>query len=151
MPRSKIAGLAMLVLLSFIAECLADNLLSPPKATEVFHLRSECAKLGEKILDASFIGPALYKSQISHYNPQTNRFYVELTVQNADTTKPLLYLSRYLYDGQTGEMLAVAQIKEGEKWGIVYDQSYETRTLANGGWDDANRYIIAMMADERKQ
>ncbi len=115
-PRIKIAGLAMLVLLSFTAEGLADNSFSPPTATEVFHLRSECAALGEKILDASIVGPALYKSQISHYNPQTNRCYVELTVQNADTTKPLLYLSRYLYDGHWRDIGGRAD-KGGEEVG----------------------------------
>jgi hypothetical protein len=45
--RIKIAGLAMLVLLSFITEGLADNSFSPPTATEAFHPRSECAALGE--------------------------------------------------------------------------------------------------------
>jgi hypothetical protein len=34
---------------------------------------------------------------------------------------------------------------------MVYDQIYQTRTLANAGRDDANQYIIAMMADEPKQ
>ena len=58
-----------------------------PTGAEVFHLRSECAKFGEKIMDGNIIGPALYQDQVSHYNPKTNRCYVELDVQMADSAK----------------------------------------------------------------
>src|SRR3990172_1063562 len=60
----------------------------PPTATEVFRLRSECAKLGEKILENNTVGSAVTQSQVSHYDPQTNRCYVELTVQTADLGTP---------------------------------------------------------------
>ena len=56
-------------------------------AAEVFRLRSACADLGQRILEDNAIGSALSKSQISNYNPRTNRCYVELIVQTADTTK----------------------------------------------------------------
>ena len=74
-------------------------------ATEIFHLRSECAHLGQKILDGNFVGVALTEDQVSHYDPQTNRCYVQLTVQTADLSKSADYFSTTLYDGQTGEIL----------------------------------------------
>lgn len=122
-----------------------------PTATEVFHLRSECAILGEKILSENVIGPALYQSQASHYDPQTNRCYVELTVQTADVTKRRELFHRYLFDGQTGEMLAVAQIEKGEKSGMVFDRQHRTTTLEAAGWNDASNYIDTLMADDRQQ
>jgi len=75
-------------------------------ATEVFRLRSECAKLGEGILAKNPSGNDNFgDSQVSHYNPLTNRCYVETDSQNADLSKPLV-VHRFLWDGQTGEMLA---------------------------------------------
>ena len=83
----------------------------PPSATELFELRSKCAALGEKILRENVIGSALTQSEVSHYDPKTARCYVELTVQNADITNPTI-TSTYLYDGQTKELLAFAQIEK---------------------------------------
>lgn len=91
-----------------------------PTATEVFHLRSECAQLGQKILDGNVVGTALTQSQLSRYDPGTNRCYVQLTVQTADLTKPIQYLANYLFDGQTGEMLATAKLENGKRSGIVF-------------------------------
>jgi len=150
MTPTKSIGFTALSLLLLTRQSIGESTFLPPTATEIFHLRSQCAALGKKIFDSSVAGPALYKSQMSRYTPQTNRCYVELTVQTADTTTPLRYLSRYLYDGQTGEMLAAAQIKEGKKWGMVYDQSYQTKTLENAGWDDASEYVNVIMTDDRK-
>ncbi len=67
-----------------------------PTATEVFNLRSECAKLGEKLLHGAAGGAARTVSQVSNYRPWTNRCYVELTTEH-DVS---------LYDGQTGRLLA---------------------------------------------
>jgi hypothetical protein len=123
-----------------------------PTATEVFQLRSACVVLGQKILEGNVIGSALVQEQISHYNPRTNRCYVELIVHAADLSKYDQFdFSRYLYDGQTKEMLAVAGTKRGsQKWGMVYDKQHRTTTLNNAGWDDASAYIDAMMADDRR-
>lgn len=60
----------------------------PPTAAEVFNLRSKCAELGQKILDGNLTGPALTQSQVSHYDPETNRCYVRLDVDTADLTVP---------------------------------------------------------------
>ena len=145
----KVVAFAMQLLSLPVTESVAQSAFSPPTATEIFHLRSECAALGEKILDANVVGPALSKSQISRYDPQTNRCYVELTVQTADTTKPISYFSRSVYDGQTGEILAIAKIKNGAKWRMVYDQNYQTK-ISNVGYN-ARIYIYVIMADDRKQ
>jgi hypothetical protein len=131
-----------------------------PTATEVFHLRSECAALGEKILENSAVGSALTRSQVSHCDPVTNRCYVEIDVQTADQTKPVDYLHRYLYDGQTGEMLATTGFDHGKKsnasvfvrghhppltGNMKYDAAHEAL------WSDAATYIDKMMADDRGQ
>jgi len=86
-----------------------------PTATEVFQMRSECASLGQKILNKNIVGIALTQSQLSNYNPKTNRCYVELTVQTADLSKEPEVMSRYLYDGQTEEMLAYTTIEKGKE------------------------------------
>lgn len=95
-----------------------------PTATEVFHLRTECAQLGNKILDGNLIGSALTQEVVSNYDPRDNRCYVDLTVSTADLNvspfSPAYYQNRFLYDGQTHELLASSQIKNGEKSGIVF-------------------------------
>ena len=113
----------------------------PPTATEVFNLRSECAKLGEKLLGGNVVGLALSKYQVSHYNPKTNRCHVELTVQSADATQELKSMSRYLFDGQTGEMLAYAKLEKGVQTGMAFKK-------AGIGFEEATKYIDETMKDE---
>src|ERR1039457_4652402 len=74
-----------------------------PTASEVFRLRSECAKLGDKLRDENTIGPALTQDVVTKYNPETNRCYALLTIQNIEKSEDV---GRYLYDGQTRELLA---------------------------------------------
>ena len=112
-----------------------------PSATEVFNLRSECAKLGDKLLSENTVGRALSQSQISHYNPRTNRCHVELTVQTADQTRPLDVMSKYLFDGQTGEMLAYAKVEKGTQSGMAFNK-------VGMGFDEAVKYIDQTMNDE---
>jgi hypothetical protein len=122
-----------------------------PTASEVFHLRSLCAELGEKILQESVVGVALTEEQVSHYEPRSNRCYVELTVHAANLTEHSLHpFNRYLFDGQTKEMLAAVGIEHGRKSGMIFDKQHRVSNLQNGGWDDASEYIDAMMADDRK-
>jgi hypothetical protein len=102
------------------------------------------------MLEEDVVGSALYSSQISYYDQRTNRCYVELTTQTADTTKTLDYLNRNLFDGQTKELLAYARIQKDRKGGMVFDRQHQTATLENAGWDDANAYIDAMMLDDRR-
>jgi len=120
--------------------------------SEIFHLRSECAVLGEKLLNKSIVGSALTQNQTSHYNPQTNRCFVEIDVQRADLKAPGFYLKRYLYDGQTQEMLAVSSNENGSKSGMVYEGAHhKTTDLSYAGYDDAEVYINAMMNDDRQE
>jgi len=130
---------------------LAQNRSQGRSAEEVFRLRSACADMGRRVLEDSIIGSALTQDQISHYDPRTNRCYVEVTVQTADLTKPDRLIHRYLYDGQTKEMLANASIEKGDrKHGMVFDNQHRATTPENAGWDDANAYINAMMLDDRR-
>ena len=147
----RLTGIVVLCALFPTNRGIAQNAFSPPTATEIFHLRSECAALGQKILDENIIGSALTQTETSRYNPLTNRCYVELVVQSADLNKPMEVFSRYFFDGQTGEMLASLKIEKGQKSGIVFDRNHQTTTDTNAGWDDAEGYVDAMMADERKQ
>ncbi len=143
-----------------------------PTATEVFHLRSECAKLGEGILEGNPIGSALTDSQVSHYNPLTNRCYVELDVQNADLSGPVYYLHRTLWDGQTGELLASVEVngsncpslaageckRTGEIFGAGEAMIQANKALGNtdnyAGHDSATQpeaFIDNVMEDDRKR
>lgn len=121
-----------------------------PTATEVFQLRSLCAKLGEQQLEETFVGSANTKDQVSHYDPRSNRCYVELIVQAANPKRADEYINRTLYDGQTKELLAFAKIQKGQKVGMVFDRQHGIGDLKNAGWDDASAYIDERMADDRK-
>jgi hypothetical protein len=121
-----------------------------PTASEVFNLRSECAKLGDKLHEANIIGPALRDDALSRYDPNTNRCYVEITVHTADLDAPNPYHATYLYDGQTRELLAAATIKNDQKSGIVYVVPPPGRT-DDGGFGFAVEYIRSKMDDDRKQ
>ena len=74
-----------------------------------------------------------------------------MNAQTADMIKSDYLIHRYLYDGQTKEMLANANIEKGDrKHGMVFDQQHQTTTLENAGWDDANTCINAVMLDDRR-
>ena len=75
-------------------------------ATEVFNLRSQCAALAGRLLAGGVHGPDVQARQKSNYSPVNNRCYVELDFSPADASSPDYQATRYLYDGQTGEMLA---------------------------------------------
>jgi hypothetical protein len=115
-----------------------------PTATEVFHLRGECAQLGEKILNDNIIGSALTQDVASNYDPHDNRCYVNLTVSTADLTVPIgspsYNMNGVLYDGQTKELLASIQIKNGKKTGIVFKGDRQA-----SGFDEVSQYIGSKM------
>ena len=120
---------------------------SKPTASEVFNLRSRCAELGRRILTENVIGPALAQTQTTHYNPKTNRCFVELDVFSGDTTKPRDINNIYLYDGQTGELLTWTQDDHGVKSGFGFH-----RLVPSGSpYNDALEEIADIMADDRKQ
>jgi hypothetical protein len=109
-----------------------------------------CAAAGEEILAGNAVRAAVYQEQFSHYSPRTSRCYVEMRVETmpAGDDQPDRF-GRFLYDGQTKELLAFAEIKDGKKSGRVFDLNHRTTTFANSGWDDANEYIYRMMAGDR--
>jgi len=129
-----------------------------PTATEIFNLRSTCAGLGEKVLRENIIGISLTQDEVSHYDPKTNRCYVELTVQDAEIGKGD-YFSQYLFDGQTDDMLATIRIDKRGKWGTVYDDQHNSPITVKDGvvlpgdiaFSDTAEYIQQKMEDDRKQ
>jgi hypothetical protein len=114
-----------------------------PTATEIFHLRSECAKMGEKILSENYIGISLTQSQVSKYDPKSNRCYVELSVMSADPSLPIekFYQSYGLYDGQTKEMIAFATEEKGKK-------KFGSFKVPKKSYDDTLDYIYEVMNDD---
>lgn len=122
---------------------VGEAAFTKPTATEVFNLRTRCAELGEKILASNVIGSALAHEQTSHYDPKTNRCYVAIDVHMGDLNRYQEYYSVYLYDGQTGEMLASASSEKGAK--------SSTNSLGASDYDATIATINSFMADDRKQ
>jgi hypothetical protein len=118
-----------------------------PTASEVFRLRSECAHLGEKILEDNYVGPSLSQSQVSNYNERTNRCYVELTIQTAGSTKAL-YIHSVLYDGQTRELLAHALVQKDERSGMIFARGEAQDPGNDAGFSSTHAYIDRMMKAE---
>lgn len=151
-----VLGIIILILLTMLIRNQSDlqtsqRVYNLPTATEVFHLRSECASLGQKILDNNAIGNALTQSQVSHYNPATNRCYVQLTVQSANLSGN--YFSNYLFDGQTGDILASATQEKGKKeYGNIFSGPVKT-TVSDASettFQSTNDYINEVMKDDSK-
>ena len=142
-------GLAVHVLV-VAGAMAADRLHQNPATTEAVQLRSACAARGEQILEGNFIRSAVYQEQFSRYSPSTNRCYVEMRVQTGDLDEHSDRFAQYLYDGQTRELLAFAQIQNGKKSGKVFDLHHRTTSFENAGWDDASEYIYTMMAGDRR-
>jgi hypothetical protein len=120
-------------------------------ATEVFNLRSKCAELGEKIMNNTAIGDGQKKNQVSHYEPKTNRCYVQLTVWNANLAKGDDYFRQYLFDGQTGQVLAAIHREKGARSGVIYVDPYPPAGNSDELYIDASIFINKMMADDRQQ
>ncbi len=136
-------------MLMIAAAIAGEGPLANAAATQIIQLRLTCAAWGQQILEGNFIRSALYQEQFSRYNPRTNRCYVEMRLETDDLNEHSRRLGQYLYDGQTREMLAFAQIQNGKKSGRVFDLNHRTTSFKNGGWDDASDYIRAMMTDDR--
>jgi hypothetical protein len=115
---------------------------------DVVQLSSTCAALGQQILEGNIISSGIYQEQFSRYSARTNRCYVEMRIQAGDLEKHSDRVGQYLYDGQTKELLAFAQIQNGKKSGRVFDMDHRTTSFENSGWDDARQYINAVMLDD---
>ena len=138
-------GVAVAVLV-VAAATAADRVYQSAAATEDVQLRSTCDGWAQQILEGNFVRSALYQEQFSRYSPRTNRCYVELRVQTGELNEHSDRFGRYLYDGETREMLAFAQIQNGRKSGKVFDLHHRTTSFENAGWDDASEYIYTRMA-----
>jgi hypothetical protein len=112
--------------------------------------RSLCAAWAQQILDSNFVAAALYQEQFWRYSQSTNRCYVEIRVQTGGLSEQSERFGQYLYDGETRELLAFAQIQNGKKSGKVFDLQHPTKSFENAGWDDASDYIYTMMAGDRR-
>ena len=123
----------------------------PPTATEVFNLRSNCADLGEKILEKTVAGDALKKEELSHYEPKTNRCYVQLTVQNLNPANGDENFQQSLTDGQTGQVLAEIRRQKGTKSGRIYVDPSPLNGNSDELYLDASMFIGEMMEDDRQQ
>ena len=122
-----------------------------PTATEVFNLRSKCAELGEKIMKNTVISSALKKDQVSHYEPKTNRCYVQLTVWITDPAKGSEYFQQHLFDGQTGQELAAIRREKGTRSGDIFIDPSPLNGNPDELYLDAEAFISKMMADDRQQ
>jgi hypothetical protein len=107
----------------------------------------EAEKFYQKIMEGNNIGSALTQDVVTHYDPPTNRCYGELDVNTADLSKFTDDYSRYVYDAQTGELLASVSNDHGKKTAYVKDGGGFKAT----DWDQAIIQIESLMADDRKQ
>jgi hypothetical protein len=57
---------------------VSESAYQKPTATEIFNLRTKCAELGDKILRLHPVSAPFTEEQTSHYDPKTNRCYVDL-------------------------------------------------------------------------
>jgi hypothetical protein len=143
-------ALAACVLMARVAAAIGAEEVQPlPPIAEEMWRRSACAAAGEQILAGNFISSAVYQEQFTRYSTRTNRCYVEMRVETIAADDMTDRLGRYLYDGETKELLAFAQITGGRKSGRVFDLSHRTVSFENAGWDDASEYIYVMMAGEK--
>jgi hypothetical protein len=122
-----------------------------PTATEVFNLRSKCAELGEKIVKNTVVSDVLQKEQVPHYEPKTNRCYVQLTIWNANLTNGGENFEESLLDGQTGQVLAKIRRENGKKSGIIYVDPSPLNGNSDELYLDASTFIREMMEDDRLQ
>lgn len=107
---------------------LPANAGSQPTATEIFHLRTECGKLGKELLQDNETKYAnVYAT--SKYDEKINRCFVMLQFVFLKEKKVQLYL----YDGQGGGLIAMwsdntAQVK-GENVEPSVARDYIMRTM----------------------
>jgi hypothetical protein len=122
-------------------------------ATEIFDLRSRCAELAQKLLDGGVHGPSVQAGQKSSYSPANNRCYVELDFSTADASSPEHQSTRYLYDGQTKQVLAWYRVdRDGdnaEKTNCSISDNTSMWVPDSTDCEAVNAKITEMMADDR--
>jgi hypothetical protein len=152
--RARRGAQSLMVLLAACILTVGDAIAADPvrqsPVIEDVQLRSACAASAQQILERNFVRSALYQDQFWRYSPSTNRCYVEIRVQTGGPDEHSDRFGQYLYDGETRELLAFAQIQNGKKSGKVFDLQHPTKSFENAGWDDASEYIYTMMAGDRR-
>jgi hypothetical protein len=140
-----------LAVLCLLSSCGRQGATSQvPTTTEVFHLRSECAVLGRKILSDNpdpGIGVVRVEKMLTHYDSKTNRCYVELMRGSTET-------DHRLYDGQTGEVLASTHMWSGNPVVLSSGAKPELLTLPiedKASYQAVEVFIRKMMADDEKR
>jgi hypothetical protein len=116
---------------------VTDSAFQKPTVTEVFNLRTKCAELGDKILRLHPVGAPFTQDQTSHYDPKTNRCYVDLVATDYKDS-----VTETLFDGHSREMLVWIETKKGKVDGFYIQGSYENSEA------EARRKIMELMADD---
>jgi hypothetical protein len=154
---------------------------TPPTATEAFDLRIRCKVMADKkandlswhplsvadgvaggmsadavaALNKSTMPKVLGSWQTSRYDAKNNRCYIQIYSHTQRASFDSEF--RQVYDAQTDDLLAFAEIKNGTKNGMVFDKykgppvphCFSTPGCVPGlGWDAAIAYMDEMMADK---
>lgn len=105
--------------------------------SDVFRLRSECEALAQKIVATSLTGDSgVQQEQESHYEPRNGHCYVEVWVHGMDISK---WNIRYLYDGQTKQLLAGSGYENGTMMNDIFGSGQNSLS------ESAGEYIDKMM------
>jgi hypothetical protein len=137
-----------------------QTVIQPPTAGEIFNFRSRCADLGKTIMDGDAHGPAVSLSQASHYDVKTNRCYVELDASNTGPKQEGFDLTRTLFDGQTGEILAwlrsnqsAANVQPQVSCGVLDEAGFRVPLSKSEAerCQNIGDKILELMADDRNQ
>jgi hypothetical protein len=118
-------------------------------ASEVFDLRTKCAKMVDEQADTlGGVGAALASQVSSHYNPNTNRCYAEIvntknfSYNYKEHPVPDNYRTTSITDAQTMEQLVFAD-QEGEK-----SYAIDEKTMSSLSYDQGIARINQLMQDD---
>jgi hypothetical protein len=157
------------IILAIILNCGQALAQAPPTATEAFNLRTKCKTMSdEKAAEFLQLNTAAgWKIDLawntSKYDPINNRCYGRLYEHITKQNYGYDSVSDQIYDLQTDDLLANAQIKNGKKSGNIFDAAdYKKPWLPScrGGcppdfgdqtWQAVQDYMNEFMADPRKQ
>jgi hypothetical protein len=157
-----------------ILNCGVAFAQTPPTAAQASDLTIKCKEMAEQkldnlrfhplsVADGDSIGisadtidainsnaPEILDSwQASKYDPENSRCYVQIYKHTFVREPPLDRELLDLYDAQTNNLLAFANIENGKKVGMVFSKNHRKTTSHYRGWDDAVAYMDEMLADKR--
>jgi hypothetical protein len=131
-----------------------------PTATEIFHLRTECREMGKQF-DKESEALVIRRPEIgrvhfyaAHYNPQTNRCYVEGTTILREDGRDTFIIS-LLHDAQSDEPLPLAStMRSYDKDGTTTFEAGSAGDGTNGNdhaaYLKAKAFIDAHMKEDRQ-